>query len=86
MENSYGTPEDLCRLVDECHARGIRLVIDGVYNHVEAEARLTNIDFEYWFYKNNPDPPEMQWGPKFNYAQAMEWRRQCGDRGHQSQR
>ena len=72
VENSYGRPEDLCRLVDECHARGIRVVIDGVYNHAEKEAPLTKIDFEYWFYKENPDPPEMHWGPKFNYAQYDE--------------
>ncbi|HVT90198.1 MAG TPA: alpha-amylase family glycosyl hydrolase [Tepidisphaeraceae bacterium] len=67
VENSYGRPEDLCRLVDECHARGIRVIIDGVYNHAEQEAPLTKIDYAYWFHENNPDPPHMQWGPKFNY-------------------
>jgi 1,4-alpha-glucan branching enzyme len=68
VDNGYGTPEDLCRLVDEAHARGIRVIIDGVYNHAEAEAPLAKIAYEYWFYRENPDPPEMQWGPKFNYA------------------
>lgn len=67
VENSYGAPEDLCRLVDECHARGIRVVIDGVYNHAEMEAPFTKIAYEYWFYRENPDPPEMHWGPKYNF-------------------
>lgn len=68
VENSYGAPEDLCRVVDECHARGIRVIIDGVYNHTHHESPLTRIDYEYWFYRENPDPPEMQWGPKFDFG------------------
>ncbi len=67
VENSYGSPEDLARLVDECHARGIRVIHDAVYNHMETEAPLTKIDYSYWFYEQNPDAPELQFGPKFNY-------------------
>ena len=67
VENSYGSPDDLCRLVDECHARGIRVIHDVVYNHMEQEAPLTRIDYGYWFYENNPDPDNLQFGPKFNY-------------------
>ena len=66
VASSYGAPEDLCRLVDECHARGMRVVIDGVYNHADQDAPLAKIDYAYWFYEQNPDPPEMQWGPKYN--------------------
>jgi len=68
VDSSYGSPADLCRLVDECHGRGIRVVIDGVYNHAEADCPLAKIDYEFWFYKDNPDPEYMQWGPKYNYA------------------
>jgi 1,4-alpha-glucan branching enzyme len=64
----YGTPDDLCRLVDECHGRGMRVVVDGVYNHADAESPLTRIDYGYWYHEQNPDPPEMQWGPKFDYG------------------
>jgi 1,4-alpha-glucan branching enzyme len=67
VENSYGTPTDLCRLVDECHKRGIRVIHDAVFNHMESEAPLTKIDYEYWFYKDNPDEAALQFGPKFNY-------------------
>lgn len=30
----YGTPDDLKRLVDGCHRRGLAIVLDVVYNHV----------------------------------------------------
>lgn len=68
IDSSYGTPAELCRLVDECHRRGIRVIVDGVYNHAEADAPLAKIDYQYWFYRENPDPPIMQWGPKYNYT------------------
>ena len=67
VENTYGGPEELCRFVDECHARGIRVIIDGVYNHADSESPLAKLNYEYWFYRENPDPQEMQWGPKFNF-------------------
>lgn len=67
VENSYGTPDDLCRLVDEAHRRGIRIIHDAVYNHMESEAPLSKIDYTYWFYGQNPDEPSLQFGPKFNY-------------------
>ncbi|MCA0458137.1 MAG: alpha-amylase [Chloroflexi bacterium] len=67
VENSYGTPEDLCQLVDEAHARGIRIIHDAVYNHMNSEAPLTQIDYNYWFYENNPDEGSLNFGPKFNY-------------------
>jgi 1,4-alpha-glucan branching enzyme len=68
VDSGYGSPADLCRLVDECHGRGIRVIIDGVYNHADADAPLAKIDYEYWFYKDNPDPKPMQWGPKYNFT------------------
>ena len=68
IENAYGPAADFCELIDECHARGMRVVMDGVYNHADAECPLAKIDYEYWFYHPNPDPPEMDWGPKYNYT------------------
>jgi 1,4-alpha-glucan branching enzyme len=67
VENNYGSPDDLCRLVDECHARGIRVIHDGVYNHSEDNAPLTKIDYTYWYHKENPDEPYNRFGPKFDY-------------------
>lgn len=65
-ESSYGTTADLKRLIDECHARGIRVIMDGIYNHSEAESPLTQIDHDYW-YHHSPRDPENNWGPEFNY-------------------
>ena len=38
-ESSYGTTEDFKRFVDECHARGIRVFIDGIYNTLVSFSR-----------------------------------------------
>ena len=32
--HAYGEPDDLKRLVDACHARGLAVMLDVVYNHV----------------------------------------------------
>lgn len=65
-ESSYGTTADLKHLIDECHARGIRVLMDGIYNHSEASSPLTQIDHDYW-YHHEPRDPENNWGPEFNY-------------------
>lgn len=65
-ETSYGSTADLKRLVDECHGRGIRVIIDGIYNHSEASSPLTQIDHDYW-YHHEPRDPDNNWGPEFNY-------------------
>lgn len=65
-ESSYGTTEELKNLIDECHGRGIRVIIDGIYNHSEASNPLTQIDHDYW-YHHEPRDPDNNWGPEFNY-------------------
>jgi 1,4-alpha-glucan branching enzyme len=65
-ESSYGSTEELKHLIDECHSRGIRVFMDGVYNHSESECPLTQIDYDYW-YHHDPKDPEFNWGPEFNY-------------------
>lgn len=67
VDNTYGPPDDLARLIDQCHKRGMRVIHDGVYNHLHEQAPLAQIDFSYWFYEVNPDEPELHFGPKFNY-------------------
>jgi 1,4-alpha-glucan branching enzyme len=67
VDNTFGTPDQLARLVDECHKRGIRVIHDGVYNHLHDDALLPQIDYGYWFYETNPDKLELHFGPKFNY-------------------
>lgn len=65
-ESSYGSTAELKHLIDECHGRGIRVIMDGIYNHSEASCPLTQIDHDYW-YHHDPRDPENNWGPEFNY-------------------
>lgn len=69
-ESSYGSTEDLKRFIDECHARGIRVIMDGIYNHTDEECPLMLIDRNYWYYEymHYPDDPANYWGPEFNYS------------------
>ncbi len=68
-ESSYGSTEDLKRFVDECHGRGMRVFMDGIYNHTDEECPLMLIDRDYWYYHymHYPEDPGNYWGPEFNY-------------------
>jgi 1,4-alpha-glucan branching enzyme len=65
VESAYGETPDLKNLIDECHGRGIRVIMDLVANHGQDETPLAQIDHNYWFKDNNTD--EYQFGPKFDY-------------------
>ncbi len=62
VESDYGTNDDFKRLIDECHKRGIRVVIDLVLNHHsnEHEWFTRAIDpkspFHDWYIWNDKDP------------------------------
>lgn len=60
--NTFGTPEELKALVDACHARGIAVILDVVYNHVGPEG---NYLAEFGPYRS----PRRQtpWGDAFNF-------------------
>jgi len=66
VESKYGSTTDLKRLVDECHGRGLRVILDLILNHSDSEAPLTQIDYDYW-YRREPKDPEYNWGPEFDY-------------------
>ena len=65
-ESSYGSSEDLKTLVDACHGRGIRVIVDFVFNHSDSESPFNKIDFNYW-YLSEPKDPDNSWGPEFDY-------------------
>lgn len=67
VESSYGSATDFAELVDQCHARGIRVIMDVVFNHMHEEAPITKIDYTYWFHKENPHPPDQRYGPDLNF-------------------
>jgi maltooligosyltrehalose trehalohydrolase len=41
VQSTYGGPRELQRLVDACHAHGIAVVVDVVYNHLGPEGNYT---------------------------------------------
>ncbi|CAF1350040.1 unnamed protein product [Rotaria sordida] len=66
IETSYGPTTDLKEMIDEMHKNGIRVILDGVYNHCDGSAPLTQVDHDYWFH-HHPKDLAMSWGPEWNY-------------------
>lgn len=62
VQNTYGGPGGLKRLVDACHARGIAVVLDVVYNHLGPEG---NYLAEYGPYFT--DRYRTPWGSAINF-------------------
>jgi maltooligosyltrehalose trehalohydrolase len=63
VHEPYGGPDGLKRLVDACHARGLGVLLDVVYNHVGIGNRLG--DFGPYFTQAHSTP----WGPAVNLDQ-----------------
>jgi maltooligosyltrehalose trehalohydrolase len=61
-QHSYGGPAGLKRLVDACHARGLTLALDVVYNHLGPEG---NYLAEYGPYFS--DRYKTPWGQSLNF-------------------
>jgi maltooligosyltrehalose trehalohydrolase len=62
VQNSYGGPDGLRRLVDACHARGLAIILDVVYNHLGPEG---NYLAEYGPYFT--DRYKTPWGAALNF-------------------
>ncbi|MCC7327645.1 MAG: malto-oligosyltrehalose trehalohydrolase [Burkholderiales bacterium] len=59
----YGTPEDLKRLVDEAHARGLMMLLDVVYNHFGPEGNYLHAYAPQFFNPRHQTP----WGAAINF-------------------
>jgi len=59
----YGRPEDLKRLVDACHAQGISVLLDVVYNHFGPEGNFLP-DYARDFFTDRHRTP---WGDAINF-------------------
>src|SRR5207248_9425471 len=60
----YGRPEALKALIDECHARGIAILLDVVYNHFGPEGNYLHAIAPDFFTERHHTP----WGAAINYA------------------
>lgn len=52
----YGTMEDFCHLVDEIHARGMKCIIDVVYNHTSPDSVLFAEHPEFFYRRPDGRP------------------------------
>jgi 1,4-alpha-glucan branching enzyme len=48
LKTTYGSSADFKQLIDECHQRKIRVIIDSVFNHTSTDCPLEIIDHNYW--------------------------------------
>ncbi len=72
----YGPKNELKKLIDECHKRGIAVVIDMVFNHSYGQSPFVRMYMDNWtitadnpWYnvKSNFQNPSAQWGYDFNH-------------------
>jgi len=70
VQNSYGGPSELARLVDTCHRNGIAVILDVVYNHLGPEGNYFESYGPYF-----SDRYKTPWGKAVNvddqYADGM---------------
>jgi len=62
-DSRYGRPDDLKRLVEQCHARGISVMLDVVYNHFGPEGNYLSAYAPDFFTKRHHTP----WGNAINF-------------------
>lgn len=65
VQSSYGGPDGLRRLVEACHARGLAVILDVVYNHLGPEGNYLG-EFGPYFTDRYKTP----WGAALNYDGA----------------
>jgi maltooligosyltrehalose trehalohydrolase len=62
---SYGSPDQLKRLIDEMHGRGLMAFLDVVYNHFGPDGNYLSLYAPDYFDPNAQTP----WGAAINYRQ-----------------
>jgi maltooligosyltrehalose trehalohydrolase len=64
--SAYGDPDDLKRLVDAAHDRGLMVLLDVVYNHFGPDGNYLSVYAPAFFDAGRPTP----WGAAIDYTQA----------------
>lgn len=63
--HAYGTPEDLKKLVNTCHEKGLAILLDVVYNHPGPAGNYLGMFGPYF-----TDAYDTPWGEAVNFDQA----------------
>ncbi|MDL2247635.1 alpha-amylase [Bacteroides sp. OttesenSCG-928-J23] len=58
MDKAYGTKEAYLRFIDECHSRGMAVILDVVYNHATGSHPFAQL---YWNAKKNETAANNPW-------------------------
>lgn len=58
LDKYYGTPQSLKILIDECHTRGIAVLLDAVFNHHFGQSPFAQL---YWDAANNRPAADNPW-------------------------
>ena len=61
----YGSPQQLAEFIDDCHARGIAVILDVVYNHFGPDGNYLGMFAPYF-----TDRYKTGWGAALNYDGA----------------
>lgn len=62
-DTAYGTPEDLCRMIDRAHGLGLMVFLDVVYNHFGPDGNYLHAYAEE-FFRNDIETP---WGAAIDF-------------------
>lgn len=71
LDKYYGTPNAFKQLIDECHKRGMAVILDVVYNHATGQNpyyRLWNTDNGGYGGKATTDSPYFNVNPTHSYS------------------
>ena len=61
VDPMFGGDEALKTLIDGCHKRGIRIILDGVFNHVGDDSIYFDSGNKYGGALHNPSSPYREW-------------------------
>lgn len=67
LDKYYGTPESFKAIVDECHARGIAVIVDAVYNHAFSQSPLCQLYWDAGNFRPAPDNPWLNVSPTHDF-------------------
>ena len=86
LDKAYGTPKQYKEFIDECHKRGMAVIMDMVFNHATGnnpmnklypktsdDASTNELRFNPWFNVNAPHPDNVyeDWNHDFSPAHQM---------------
>jgi len=77
IKRSYGTPLDFLDFVNLCHAHGIAVIVDVVYNHMNGRTLLRNFggyttpEYPNGIYFNDAAHGTSPWGPRPDFSRPQ---------------